>query len=192
MLTAARSTRNFTQSGIRPAQKNVDKNSGARRCTRDRLRYTVLAPLFSCALALKFSSREQGRAQLGNPGRQAFHGNGLHAGLTQGVEHKTMPVVFARELYVGDRSEFGGIARLRGDVLRVIGQEFRVLRRATHGKRMHEPARAVPPITVIQARGITGERKFLYANGFLQAVPDARLLEDLCAPGADIGARARE
>ncbi len=79
------------------------------------------------------------------------------------------------------------VGRFPGDVLHVVRQRLGVLRGARHGKRVHEAARAIAAVAVVQARGIPGKCEFRHAHGLFQAVPDARLFENLRAPGADVG-----
>src|SRR3984957_8103662 len=57
---------------------------------------------------------------------------------------------------------------------------------------MHETPRTVPAVTVVDAHGITRKRKLRRANGLLQAVPQASLLENLRAVRAKVPATYRK
>src|SRR5436305_10940662 len=89
------------------------------------------------------------------------------------------------------------VARLFGDMPHVIRQGLGVLRRARNGKRVHEPARAVALVTIIDPRRIAGKRKLRHPYRLLHAIPYPRLPEylrairaDDCAPTGQAGTSA--
>jgi hypothetical protein len=99
-------------------------------------------------------------------------------------------IVVAGQSDIGDGGEFRVIASFLGNVLDVVGERLGVLRRACDGKRVHEAARSIAMVTIIDACGIAREGEFRHAHGLFDAMPDVRLPEHLRAVGADSGTAA--
>src|SRR5579859_6304273 len=101
------------------------------------------------------------------------------------ISNKAVPEVFLIQAYVRDGGKFAGKTGLGLDFPGRVGQDFGLGGSARHRQRLDEAARAVAPVGEVEAHGIAGKGKLLGVNSSFDAIPDARLFEDLRAVGPD-------
>src|SRR6266446_7476103 len=89
--------------------------------------------------------------QLGYPHGEAFHRDGLDASVAKRVTHETVTIVPGVQGDVGDGGKFGFQGSLGGDAFRGVSEKFGVGRGAGDGERLHESARAVAAVAVVEA-----------------------------------------
>jgi hypothetical protein len=90
-------------------------------------------------------------------------------------------VILRIQGHVGDGGKLGFQRGFGGDALRRIGEQLGVGWGARNRKTLHEAARSIAAVTVVQAHGVARESKLRCAYGLFDAVPQEGLPENLRA-----------
>src|SRR5579859_5408742 len=117
--------------------------------------------------------------EFGHPHGEAVHGNGLDTHFAKRISNKAVPKVFLIQAYVRDGGKFAGKTGLGLDFPCRVCQDFGLGGSARHRQSLDEAARTVAPVSEVEAHGIAGKGKLFGVYASFDAIPDARLFEDL-------------
>src|SRR5580704_13489801 len=114
--------------------------------------------------------------------------NRLDAHVTKRASDETAAIVVFLQVDIRDGRKLCFERGFGGDVFECVGTSLGVAGRARYGGRLNESARAVAPVTVINAHGIAWKSEFRGADRFLDAVPYTSLTKSLRTVRAHLGA----